>query len=128
MQSRGGAELDILLDTTGDLYISPSGDIEIKESVAQKIKIKLLWFEGEWKWNVEEGMPYKDRLLIKNPEIDYFEGVIRQKIFEIEEITEVKDVNIEFDTHTRSAVIKYIALTDYETINEEVVIRCRITE
>lgn len=120
--------MDILLDSNGDLYISPVGDIVLKNSVAQKIRIKLLWFEGEWKWNKEEGMPYRESLLIKNPDTDYFEGVVRQKIFEVDEITEVKEVSVTFDKKTRGAVIKYTALTDYETIKEEVKIAWEHTE
>lgn len=119
---------DILLNSDGDLRISSKGDIALGNSVAQKIRIKLLWFEGEWKWNVEEGMPYRDKLLTKNPDINYFEGVIRSKIFEVEEITEVKEVEVTFDKHTRSAVIRYTALTDYETIKEEATIKCQVTE
>ena len=46
--------MDILLKSNGDLYVSPEGDIALENSVAQKIKIKLKWFEGEWKWDQEE--------------------------------------------------------------------------
>ena len=120
--------MDLLLDSTGDLYISPKGDVVLNHSVAQKIRIKLLWLEGEWKWNKEEGMPYRESLFIKNPDTDYFAGIIRQKIFEVEEITEVKEVTIDFDKKTRGAVIKYVALTDYETIREEVKLLWEHTE
>lgn len=120
--------MDILLDSAGDLYVSPSGDIAVGNSVAQKIRIKLLWFEGEWQWNVEEGMPYKESLFVKNPDTNYFENVIRSAIFEIEEITEIKEVEVIFDKKTRSATIRYTALTDYETLKEEVKIRCQVME
>ena len=75
--------MDLLLDSTGDLYISSKGDVILKNSVAQKIRIKLLWLEGEWKWNKEEGIPYRESLFIKNPDTDYFAGIVRQKIFEV---------------------------------------------
>ena len=120
--------MDILLDSNGDLFLSPKGDILLRDSVAQKIRIKLLWLEGEWKWDREKGMPYKESLLIKNPDTDFFEGVIRSKIFEVDEITEVKEVSVTYDNRTRTAVIRYTALTDYETIKEEVAITCPVTE
>ena len=116
--------MDILLDANGDLCITPQGDIELKNSVSQKIRIKLLWFEGEWRWDEEEGMPYRNSLFVKNPDTGYFEGVVRGKIFEVDEITEVKEVSVTFDKRTRTAVIRYTALTDYETIKEEVNIKC----
>lgn len=112
--------MDILLDSKGDLYVSPEGDIALGNSVAQKIRIRLLWFEGEWKWDVDEGLPYMSDLFIKNPDVDTFEGIVRSKIFEVDEVTDVREVLVDYDRQTRIATIKYTALTDYETIKEEV--------
>lgn len=112
--------MDILLDSKGDLFVSPEGDIALGNSVAQKIRIRLLWFEGEWKWDVDEGLPYMSDLFIKNPDVDTFEGIVRSKIFEVDEVTDVKEVLVDYDRHTRIATIRYTALTDYETIKEEV--------
>ena len=47
--------MDILLNSSGDLYISETGDIALGNSVSQKIRIRLLWFEGEWRWDTGEG-------------------------------------------------------------------------
>lgn len=120
--------MDIMLGSGGDLLVTKAGDIVLENSVAQKIRIRLLWFEGEWRWNKDEGLPYMANLLVKNPDTDYFESIIREKIFEVDEVVDVKDVAIIFDSKTREAVIRYVALTDYETIKEEVRIRCRTTE
>ena len=120
--------MDISLTPDGDLYISPEGDVKLEESVAQKIRTKLLWFKGEWAWDPDEGMPYMESLFVKNPDTDFFESLVRAKIFEVEEITEVKDVRVTYDRQTRSAVIFFEALTDYETIKEEVKIKCQNTE
>lgn len=119
--------MDILLDADGDLHLSPKGDIALGNSVSQKIRIKLLWFEGEWRWNTDTGIPYLTDLLIKNPDTDYFESCIRERIFEVEEVTEVKEAAVVFDRKKRNAVIRYIAATDYEVIRDEVKIECQIT-
>ena len=118
--------MDILLDRNGDVYISPKGDIVLENSVLQKIRIKLLWFEAEWRWNIEEGLPYIEELSVKNPDIDSFESLIREKIFEVDEVTDVKNVEITYDRKTREAVICFTAHTDLETINEEVRIGCQL--
>ena len=120
--------MDIMLNPSGDLYITSEGDIVIADSTAQKIRIRLLWFEGEWRWNVEEGMPYTSTLLIKNPDTSYFESLVRERIFEVDEVTEVKDVSVIFDKKTRNALIKFTAVTDKEVIKEEVAVRCQSTE
>ena len=112
--------MDILLDRDGDIYISPGGDIVLGDSVAQKIRIKLRMFENEWRWNRSEGLPYFDYLFQKNPDMDFLEAAVRSKIFEIPEITNVRDVRIILDRKNRSGKIEFTALTDQETIKEEV--------
>lgn len=112
--------MDILLGPAGDIFITPKGDIALGSSVAQMIRIRLLWLEGEWRWDEEEGLPYMSELLTKNPDTDTFESLVREKIFEVEEVTEVKEVLISYDQRTREAIIRYTALTDFETIKEEV--------
>lgn len=111
---------DIMLDLNGDLHISPEGDIALVDSVAQKIRIKLRMFENEWRWNRNEGLPYFEYLFQKNPDTDYLEAAVRARIFEIPEITDVRDVRVTLDSGTRSGTIRFTALTDNETIKEEV--------
>ena len=112
--------MDILLDNSGDMIVTKLGDILLEDSVAQKINIRLRWMAAEWRWDEEEGLPYFGDLFIKNPDTDAFESRIREKIFEVEEVTEVKDVQVIVNPKTRGATIHYTALTDYETIREEV--------
>lgn len=119
--------MDILLNHDGDLYISQNGDICLEASTRQKIMIRLRWLESEWRWNREEGLPYFDSLLIKNPDIEAFESAVREKIFEVDEVTDVKEVSITFDNRTRQARLFFVAETDLETIKGEVVIQCLIT-
>lgn len=65
-----------------------------------------------------------EELLTKNPDTDSFESLIREKIFEVDEITEVNEVTITWDRQTRQAQIRFIVQTDQETIKEEVSILC----
>lgn len=113
-------KMDILLSQDGDLFLTDKGDISLAESVAQKIKIRIMWWLGEWRWDEEEGIPYKDELLVKDPDTDAFEMAVREKIFEVEEVTEVKDVSVSYDASMRSASIRFEAITDEEAIRGEV--------
>ena len=112
---------DILLDNGGDIAINEDGDIVLEDSVKQKVMIRLNWLDGEWKWDTEEGLPYLSELMgVKNPDTDHFESLVREKIFEVTEITEVDDVSLTYDRKTRKAILNFKALTDTETIKEEV--------
>lgn len=114
------ANTDIMLTPSGDLYIGKDGDIVVAQSVAQKIKIKVRWLAGEWKWDEEEGLPYLTELFVKNPDTDRFEMIIREAIFDVEGVTAVEDVRITYDRNTRKGTIKYTARAGAETIKEEV--------
>ena len=63
----GGEEVDILLDSNGDLAFKGT-DIVLANSVRQKIKIRLKWFFQEWRWDDEAGVPYFEYLfgILKN--------------------------------------------------------------
>ena len=119
---------DILLTPDGDLAFNEDYDIILGDSVEQKINIRLRWFLSEWRWDKSEGLPYFDDLYIKNPDIDAFANSIRRKIYEIDEVTNVKYVTITYDTETRNATIAYCAITDRETIESEVDLQCLIME
>ena len=118
--------MDILLSENGDLYISEKGDVELNDSVAQKIKIRLKWLASEWRFDKSQGLPFKEGLFIKNPDIDSFEMAVMDKIFEVEDVVEVKDVSISYSPKERIGKIAFTALTDFETIREEVVIDGKI--
>ena len=118
--------MDLLLDSDGDLYIGKNGDVRIEQSVAQEIKIRLKWFEGEWKWNRDRGIPYLTGIFGRKPNINYIEQVIREKIFEVTVVTNVRNVSVIFDKNRRTVRIDFTAETDTETIREEVDIVCQI--
>lgn len=110
----------------GDLYISQSGDITLTDSIIQKIHIKILWILGEWKWNKEEGIDYFGYVLMKNPDIEMIEGIIREKIFEIEEVVDVLEIEVKVDKKNRRGTISYVVSTEEEKVRGEVAINGKI--
>lgn len=51
---------------------------------------------------------------------------VREKIFDVTEVTDVKDVTVEYDRKTRQGKIMFTAYVDNEVIREEVEIDGRI--
>lgn len=111
--------MDILLDKNGDIDLK-NNDIRLVNSVQQKIKIRLKWFFQEWRWDDEAGIPYFEYLLTKNPDLEMAKELIEDAIFNVDEVTEVDNVEIVVDTLNRTALITYTAVTDEETFREEV--------
>lgn len=112
---------DILLDSNGDIAFTQKSDIRLENSIAQKIKIRLLWFLDEWRWAEDgTGLPYFEELFGKNTDTDTFESLVREQIFSVAEVTNVPTVDITYDNKTRVATIAFVAETDYGVIKEEV--------
>lgn len=55
--------IDLKLDATGDLELSAAGDISATDSIVQAVRIRLLWFFGEWRLMPSLGFPYFENLL-----------------------------------------------------------------
>ena len=110
--------MDILLKN-GDLCFR-NGDIVLKNSVRQKINIRLKWFVQEWRWNDEVGLPYFEHIFTKNPDINQIIELIEDEIFNVEEVIEVNDVTVSIDKFNRKVIISYEAVTDREIYREEV--------
>lgn len=113
---------DLLLDATGDLAVSSSGDISITDSVSQAIKIRLQWFAGEWKFNEELGIPYFDEVLVKGGNDFRTEQLIREQILSVDEVTEVISLTITANKAERTLTISFEAKAGSEYISEEVMV------
>jgi hypothetical protein len=101
---------DLQLDNGHDLRIGPkTADISITDSVAQAIKIRLLWFWKEWRFAPDFGVPYFEEVLIKNPNKLRVRQVLREAILSVEEVERVEDLTVEVDTSTRVLTVKYTA-------------------
>lgn len=117
--------MDILLTNGGDIALDEKGDLQLADSVRQKIQIRLRWFAGEWRWDPDQGVDYYGKVLVKNPDETIIKREIRNALSDIDEITSLT-VTPSWDSRTRTGSILVIAKTDSETIKEEVSINGRI--
>ncbi len=68
--------LDHDLDfSTGDLDL-----LEGAEAVAQNLRIRLQFFLGEWFLDFRQGMPYFEKILVKNPGTNVVRSIIRKTV------------------------------------------------
>lgn len=112
---------DIQLTSNGDLFVNPqTGDIEITDSVAQAIRIRLLWFWQEWRLGTQYGVPYYEDVLVKNPSIIRIKQVIREAIMSVKEVSALKELEVEMKDD-RTCHISYVAaIPGAEDVSEEV--------
>lgn len=102
---------DIKLGLDGDIELN-SSDIRLVDSLAQSIRIKLLWFAGEWKFNPELGMPYYDDILAQYADMDTIARIFEDALSEIEGVSAVKSVSALFSRVDRALTVKFTVVTD----------------
>jgi len=115
--------IDLKLDASGDLEISPAGDISATESIVQAVRIRLLWFFDEWRLGPAFGFPYFENLFVKNPNEVKLRHLIRETVMSVEGVTEVKEISFQQERSTRQTAISIIFSTDEDTFREEVKIK-----
>ena len=111
--------LDILMKE-GDLVITQGGDIVLADSVRQAIRIRLLWFAAEWRFNTDFGIPYYEEILIKNPNLEKVKLILSGEIRKVEEVMDVQNMSIELDYQHRIANVTFTVYTSEEVFDMEV--------
>jgi hypothetical protein len=113
---------DILLAPDGDLRISDKGDITLTDSVRQAVRLRLLWFLGEWRFAPSFGMPYFEDILIKTPNIERVKQLVRNEAMTVVEVTDVRNVAVAVNSAERTAKISLDIVTSEEIYREELTI------
>ena len=98
---------DLKLNNSGDLEISDTGDVMLTQSVRQAVEIRLRWLFGEWRFAPEAGVPYFDRIMVKKPDIEGIEQILRTEIMAVDGMTDVKNLQVVIDAKSRVATITF---------------------
>lgn len=112
--------IDLKLDATGDLELSAAGDISATNSIVQAVRIRLLWFFGEWRLMPSLGFPYFENLLVKNPNESKLRHLIRETVMSVDGVTDVSEILFNIDKKSRRASVEITFNTDEDSFREEV--------
>jgi hypothetical protein len=113
-----------LTKDTHDIYLS-SGDLAIvdgEDELVQRVKIKLLFFFGEWFLDTSLGIKYYESILKKNPDLNLVDSIIKASILDEPEMIDFIEYSSDFDISKREFSVNFIANTTYGqiTFNEEI--------
>jgi hypothetical protein len=86
--------------------------LEGHEAIAQKVKIRLWFFRGEWFLDQREGIPYWTKVLVKNPDVPALEAMFRRIIQSSPGIAAVEKISLDYDSANRAASLSFAAKTD----------------
>lgn len=110
-----------------DLKLTPAGDLVIegfdlalvdgREQIAQRMKIRLKTFYGEWFLNTEIGVPYFEDILVKNPDPELVAAIFQEQILLDAEITDITSFVSEYDNSIRKMRYTVTVMTVFGTLD-----------
>ena len=91
-----------LLIVNGDLVLTQGAD-----AVKQHITQRLQMFTGEWFLNLSEGVPYYQNILIKNPNPDVVDGLLKDTILTTPGVDELLSFNLDYNAQLRKLTVDF---------------------
>lgn len=91
-----------LLITNGDLVLTQGADA-VKQHITQRLKM----FTGEWFLNLSEGVPYFQNILIKNPNPDVVDGLLKSTILATPGVDELLSFDLDYDAALRKLTVDF---------------------
>ncbi len=116
--------VDIYLENTNKDLEVENNDLKLtsdnSEYTSQTIETVLKRFKGEWWLNEDEGLPYYDSILVKNPNMDLINTLFKTEIIAIPTIAKIISFTSQFDNSLRQLSISFeVQLTNGEIIGSE---------
>ena len=112
---------DLLLDEQSHDLDLDGGDAKMQISRPQGVKIRLLFFRGEWFLDVSKGIPYFQSVFVKNPNLDHVRTLYRREILDAPGVDNLLSLILDFDAQTRELDVSWEADSDQGRISGEVV-------
>ena len=110
---------DLRLDTTThDLKIE-NFDLSVlsgTDVIAQRLKIRLEFFRGEWFLDTTVGVPFYTDILVKNPDIPHIETILKAEILDTPGVVELLAFETSYNAQTRKLDVSFTVDTDYGTV------------
>jgi hypothetical protein len=92
------------LDLTGGRLNLVTGP----EEIAQKLRVRYRFFRGEFFADERVGIPYFDKIFIKNPSFSAIQAIYREATITCPGIVAVEEFTMVFDPPTRKLTIQQI--------------------
>ena len=102
--NRGTHDLQIV---NGDLLV-----INNKERIAQQLRVTLWEWLGEWFLDARDGVPYREYILVKNPNMKHIRQVLSDNIMKVDGVKRIDELNLKYDPKSRTLIVDFAVDTD----------------
>lgn len=106
----------LLLNANGDLDITTGKVVvttDVQTEYRQKVQARLQSFKGEWTYDLDHGVPYFERVFIKNPQIADIKDIFRRTILSVPGGAAVQFSLFDFNYSTRMLSFTFQVTTDF---------------
>lgn len=111
---------DIMLNKSGDIVVSPAGDISLTMSIQQAVVVRLRWIYNEWRLGPSFGFPWFEEVFVKNPNIPKVRQLIKDEILKVDGVKAAEVESVTYDPKYRTVTFVYTCTTSEEKFREEV--------
>ena len=105
---------DIQMDLdTNDLLLL-GGDIQIvrgSDAINQDLQQTLQVWLGEWFLDTTVGIPFKQQILVKNPNLDVIQATLLDAAQNVPGVSEIDDFQFAYDSTSRSLAVSITVKT-----------------
>jgi len=101
---------------THDLYFGAAGiaTVEGPELFAQQLRIRLRRQLGEWMWRTDEGIPYREEILVRNPDLGVISAHFKSTILGTPKALRLE--SFDATLNIPSIDIEFVVVTEYGQI------------
>lgn len=106
---------DFLRDSTTGALVFTDGDLVITpplEAAAQHIRERLELAQGEWFLDLEDGVPWRERVLVRNPDIAVISAILRERILGTPEVLRLASFDLRFTRVTGELRLAFVAIVE----------------
>lgn len=110
---------DIKLDQNGDIDLT-NGSMTLVDgvdAVTQLLNQRLLFFYGEWFLDLDKGIPYFEKVFMKNPNPSVLDSLFKRAILTTPGILRLEAFSMTLDTARRSLSITGQAVSTSGIVN-----------
>lgn len=106
---------------TGDLDIT-SGDLYLNdplEAIRQHLEANLRSFRSEWFLNLDQGVPYFQEVMRKNPNPILIDAIFKEAIINTVGVVELTEFELTYDNELRKVLLSFAVDTVEGELNFE---------
>lgn len=107
--------MDIKIDPVTKKFVLVNGDFVLTsgvEAVAQFVGQRVQTWLGEWFLDITEGVPYREKVFLKNPDILDVSNVLKVMIIQSPGIIQLNSFDFTFDSAARIAHLTFSAQSE----------------